>query len=101
LVYMQARIQLQYGMVARFNAAMARLVPLMEARGWKLVGSWNTVVGDLHEVLDIWEVRDLNHVGEAMSTVVTDAGFPEIGAELAATIRTEVTSIMVKTPFAP
>jgi hypothetical protein len=98
---MQARIQLKYGQLAAFNDTMARVVPMFEQRGWKLIGAWSTIVGDLHEVLDIWELEDANQIGEGMASAALDEAFAPIAAELADEISVEVISVMTKTPYSP
>jgi hypothetical protein len=100
-VYVQARVQLKYGKLAAFNDTMARLVPIFEQRGWKLIGAWSTIVGDLHEVIDIWEVQDANTIGEAMMSASEDEAFQLIAAELPDEINVEVLSTMIKTPYSP
>ena len=37
---------------------MVTVKRVMEANGWTLVGGWMTLVGDLHEAHDIWEIED-------------------------------------------
>jgi hypothetical protein len=100
-LHVQARIHLVYGMSAQFNENMAKLVPYVEATGWKLVGSWQNISGDIHEVLDLWEVPDANAVPATLMALATN---PEVGPILEAisqaAIREELT-LCAKTPFSP
>src|SRR5829696_9687323 len=74
--YCVARIVIRYGKVAEFIDAMQRLVPIMEEQGWKLVASYQTVIGNIHEALDIWELPDANAVGVGLAGA---AGHPRFG----------------------
>ena len=100
-VYLYAKVQLKYGKMAEFNETMAVVVPLMEEKGWKLVGAWSPIFGDIHEVHDIWEVPDANAVPATLAQLAEDAGFAEHFAALSEQIDREVLSLVVKTPFSP
>jgi NIPSNAP protein len=99
--YCVARIKLHYGKIPDFVEAMERLVPIMEEQGWKLLASYQTVIGDLHEAYDIWELPDANAVGAGLVAAAADSRFPELAPQLAGAIETEQLSIVAKTPFSP
>jgi hypothetical protein len=96
-----ARLLVKYGKLAQFTEAMARLVPVMVDSGWRLRVSYQTIIGNLHEVYDIWEIPSPNAVGPSLVAAATDSRFPEIGEALAASVETETLSVVVKTPFSP
>jgi len=98
---MVARLLVKYGKLAQFSEAMARLVPIMEDQGWRLQVSYQTIIGNLHEVYDIWELPDPNAVGPSLIAAATDGRFPEIGEALAASVETETLSIVTRSPFSP
>ncbi len=100
-MYLYANVKVKYGKLPEFNATMAEVVPIMERRGWKLIGAWSTIFGDIHEVHDIWEVSDANAVPATLSEVVTDAGFIEHAGALSEQIDREVLGLLAKTPFSP
>jgi hypothetical protein len=96
-----ARLLVKYGKLAQFTEAMSRLVPVMEEHGWRLQVSYQTIIGNLHEVYDIWEIPSANAVGPGLVAAATDSRFPEIGEALAASVETETLSVVVKSPFSP
>jgi hypothetical protein len=100
-VYLYANVKLKYGKLLEFNQTMAEVVPIFERRGWKLVGAWSTVFGDIHEVHDIWEVADANAVPATLAEVMADADFPEHVKALSEQIDRETLSLIAKTPFSP
>ena len=67
MLYLYANVKIKYGRLPAFNEAMVTVKRVMEANGWKLVGGWMTLVGDLHEVHDVWEVEDANVVPAAFA----------------------------------
>src|SRR3954452_14638753 len=99
--YCVARIVIRYGKVAEFIDAMQRLVPIMEEQDWKLLASYQTVIGNIHEAWDIWELPDANAVGAGLAGA---AGHPSLHnrlPHLAGAIESESLSIVAKTPFSP
>ena len=100
-MYLYAKVRLKYGKLLEFNETMAAVVPLMEQKGWKLVGAWTTIFGDIHEVHDIWEVPDANAVPATLAELAADDGFGEHFAALTEQIDREVLSLVAKTPFSP
>jgi NIPSNAP len=100
-VYCIARITIRYGKIAEFVDAMQRLVPIMEENGWRLHASYQTIIGNLHEAYDIWELPSADAVGAGLVAAAADSRFPEIAPDLAAAIESETLSIVTKTPFSP
>lgn len=100
-LYVQARIQLRYGMSATFHENMARLVPIVERTGWRLVGSWQNLTGDIHEVLDLWEVPDANAVPATLAELATIPEVAEIMAGISSAAIKEELVLCGKTPFSP
>jgi len=96
-----ARLVVRYGKLAEWTDAMQRLLPIMEDQGWKLLASYQTIIGNLHEAYDIWEIPDADAVGAGLVGAAGDPRFGTLGADLAASIETESLSIVVKTPFSP
>jgi hypothetical protein len=100
-VYCVARIGIRYGKVAEFIDAMQRLVPIMDEQGWKLVASYQTVIGNIHEALDIWELPDADAVGVGLAGAAVHPRFGDLLPDLAAAIESEELTIVAKTPFSP
>lgn len=100
-VYLHSKIKLRYGQLGAFNDAMAEAKPIVEEHGWKLVGAWSTVIGDLNEVHDIWEIKDANAVGAVMRSAFGDPAFRAVAAQFAEHIEEETLTVLTKTPYSP
>jgi NIPSNAP len=100
-VYILASSTLKYGQAQRYAEAMARLVPIMQAQGWRLLASYQELIGDLHGVLSVWEVLDANAVGAGFAAAAGHADYPSIAAELAEAVIREELRVAYKTPFSP
>jgi NIPSNAP len=99
--YCVARIVIRYGKLAEFIDAMQRVVPIMEENGWKLLASYQTIIGNLHEAYDIWELPGADSVGEGLAAAAVDVRYHDLLPDLAAAIESETLSIVAKTPFSP
>jgi hypothetical protein len=74
---------------------------VMESNGWTLIGAWSTLIGDLHEVHDLWEVADANTVPAAFAKAYGDPDFVAAAARIAEVADREVLSLIEKTPYSP
>jgi len=96
-----ARINIRYGRLAEFNEAMERLLPIMADLGWRLVASYQTLIGNFHEVYDIWELPSADGIGADMLAAALDPRFVGIGEALANSVESETLSVVAKAPFSP
>ncbi len=101
MLYAYANVKVKYGQLAAFNEAMVTVKRVMESHGWKLVGAWMTLIGDLHEVHDLWEVEDANAVPAAFAAAYEDPDFVKAVTDLAQIADREVLTLVTKTPYSP
>lgn len=99
--YVYANVKVKYGQLGPFYESMATIKRVMEEHGWKLVGAWSTLIGDLHEVHDLWEVEDANTVPSAFEAAYGDPEFVRAATQLANIADREVLSLVTKTPYSP
>jgi hypothetical protein len=99
--YVYANVKVTYGQLPAFYEAMVTIKRVMEQNGWKLVGAFSTVIGDIHEVHDLWEVEDANTVPTGFAGAFEDPEFVQASAQLSAIADREVLSLVVKTPYSP
>ncbi len=95
MVYVQASIKLHPGKLQDFIALLNELTPVVAKHGWKLVGSYASVIGRVNTVVDLWEVSDANAVGALMAS-------PELqkyGARIAGIIEDEVLTVLTRLPI--
>ena len=99
--YVYANVKVRYGQLPAFFEAMVTVKRAMEANGWTLIGAYSTVIGDLHEVHDLWEVPDANAVPSAFAGAYQDSAFVQAAARIAEVAEREVLSLCEKTPYSP
>jgi NIPSNAP len=101
MLHVYANVKVKYGQLAAFNEAMVTVKRVMEQNGWKLIGAWTTVIGDLHEVHDLWEVEDANAVPAGFAGASQDPDFVQAVGEISKIAEREVLSLVTKTPYSP
>jgi NIPSNAP protein len=99
--YMFARIQLRYGRAEQFTEIMGHLVPVLERLGWRLLGAYETTLGTLHEVWDVWEMDDANASQSVLAAALADPEFAEWAARLPEVVETEELRFLRKMPYSP
>lgn len=99
--YVYANVKVKYGQLPAFFEQMVTIKRVMEENGWKLVGAWSTLIGDLHEVHDLWEVEDANTVPNGFAAAYEDPDFVAAAAQLSTIADREVLSLIAKTPYSP
>ena len=99
--YVYANVKVKYGRLPAFYESMITIRRVMEEHGWKLVGAWSTLIGDLHEVHDLWEVADANTVPNGFAAAYEDPAFVQAAAQLSTIADREVLSLVAKTPYSP
>ena len=99
--YLLARIQLKYGAIDRFTEIMKHLVPVLERKGWRLHGAYQTAIGRLWEVWDVWEVPGASGVRSVLGAALEDPEFQEWAAYLPECVEEEELRYVEKLPYAP
>jgi hypothetical protein len=101
MMYVLANVKVKYGQLPVFNEAMTTVKRVMEANGWKLLGAWSTVIGDIFEVHDLWEVENADAVAGALAAAYQEPDFVEAAVRLSAVCDRETLTLMAKTPYSP
>ena len=92
MVYMTASIKLYPGKQPDFIALINEILPVVAKHGWKLVGSYASVVGRLNTVMDFWELPEPN----ALEKGLADPALQKYGPRIAEIVEDEVLSILTK-----
>jgi hypothetical protein len=95
MVYMTASIKLHPGKLPDFIALINKLTPVVAKHGWKLVGSYASIVGRLNTVIDLWELPEPNAVEKALS----DPELQKFGPQIAEIVEDETLAVLTKLPI--
>jgi hypothetical protein len=95
MIYLHASIKLRAGKLQDFVSLMNSLTPLVGKHGWKLLGSYATVVGRLNTVVDIWEVPN----EAAMQAAMSDSEMAKYASRIGEIIEDETLTLLNKLPI--
>jgi hypothetical protein len=95
MVYLQASVKLRAGKLQDFVSLLNTLVPVVGKHGWKLLGSYASVVGRLNTVVDLWELPNEAAVQAALS----DAEMQKYGARISEIVEDETLALLNRLPI--
>ncbi len=95
MVYLQASIKLRPGKLQDFVELLNGLTPVVGKHGWKLLGSYASVVGRLNTVVDLWELPN----EAAIQAALSDAEMAKHAPRIADIIEDETLTLLNKLPI--
>ena len=95
MVYLQASIKLYPGKLQAFTTMLNGLLPVVGKHGWKLIGSYASVVGRLNTVVDLWELPNAG----ALQAALSDPEMAKAAPQIAEIVEDEVLAILTKLPI--
>ena len=95
MVYLQASIKLYPGKLQDFTKLLNTLLPVVGKHGWKLVGSYASVVGRLNTVVDLWELPD----AAALQAALSDPEMAKAAPRISEIVEDETLALLTKLPI--
>ena len=95
MVYLQASIKLRAGKLQDFVSVMNSVTPILGKYGWKLLGSYASVVGRLNTVLDLWELPN----EAALQAALSDSEMAKYASRIGEAIEDETLTLLNKLPI--
>lgn len=99
--YMLVRLEVAYGRVGEFSEVMSHLVPILEAKGWRLRGAYVNQIGRLNRCYDLWELPDANAVESVLALAAKEPEFSEWAAKLGELLLEEQLEVLTDLPYSP
>jgi NIPSNAP len=98
MVYMLATVRVVPGKMEEFKKVFEReMLPAAKKIGWSLAAQWDTTVGTLSEVTDLWAYDDLSHMQRVQEAMSTSPEFQKAFAHIEPLIAHESMKLMVPT----
>jgi len=102
MVYLHATLQLAPYKSREFGKFLATtLVPLFEKHGAKLIGSWETFLGNQSEITDIWGFDSLAHFEASTQSMLRDPQFASALEAMAPMVVSETTKLLAPLKCSP
>ena len=71
--YVQLNIRTRFGPTDEVAAIFARIAPRLASLGWRMLGAWRPVMGDVSHLLLLFELDNLAHVANVREAVREDS----------------------------
>ncbi len=95
MIYLQASIKLRAGKLQDFVSLLNSLTPVVGKHGWKLLGSYASVIGRLNTVVDLWELPNEAAVQAALS----DSEMAKYASRINEIVEDETLALLNKLPI--
>jgi hypothetical protein len=97
--YMLVRLEVAPGRIGEFAEVMSHLVPVLEAKGWRLHGAFVNRIGRLNRCHDLWEIPDANALESVLKLANKEPGFAEWADKLNELVVEEELELMNALPY--
>jgi len=102
MFYLQVTMELDHANVPKFLDNLEnRFVPVATKHGMRLVGAFQTAVGTMDEITDIWAFDNLEHYAQVFRSLAKDPEWQSIFDEERSLVRRETTKFLRALPFSP
>ncbi len=95
MVYLQYPIKLRAGRLQDFVSLLNSLTPVLPKHGWKLLGSYASVVGRLNTVVDLWELPN----EAAIQAALSDSEVAKLASRFGEIIEDQTLTLLNKLPI--
>jgi|GraSoiStandDraft_16_1057320.scaffolds.fasta_scaffold1692617_2 hypothetical protein len=95
MVYLQASLKLRPGTLSQFTTLLNKLVPVVGKHGWKLLGSYASMVGRLNTVVDLWELP----TPDAVQAALADPELQKFAPQINEIVEDETLQLLTKLPI--
>jgi hypothetical protein len=99
-VYWMSTVEVSISQLQSYYTFNAKeLVPLMEENGYTPVASWQTIVGDIEEVIFVAEFENMEAYHKARKNLLNSIDWPTVSKKLDSLIKSVHTRLLSAAPF--
>jgi hypothetical protein len=100
--FLHSSMAVRYGSVAAVEAAVTEIRELLEATaGWRLIGGYRTLIGDLGELFYLWEIPPAQSIGDLIADAFKDPAIAATESAIEPLLERRDWLEMERTSFAP
>ncbi len=101
MIYIHRTTNVIPNKVKEYNEVVVKFLALMEKHGIKLVGSWQTTIGESWEYTHITSVDDLATLQKNIKGLNQDAEYQRLSEQMSHLITRRVIKILSPTEYSP
>ncbi len=101
-VFWMVTVEVRLADLTAYHALSAEeIFPLQTRHGYNWVASWQTIVGDIEEVISVAEFESMDAYLEARQSLLGSAEWAEVSPKFGAMTRSIRTRLLTATPYSP
>ncbi len=102
MIYVLAIRQLFPGKMAQYKEVETKeLIPLFNKSGVKMIGHWNTVVGNSYETVNLYAFNDMTHYQKVRVAGSKDPEYQKLQADLGALTMSSNSRLLEPSEWSP
>jgi len=99
-VYWMSTVEVSVGKLESYHAFNSReLLPLMEDNGYTTIAVWQTIVGDIEEVIFVAEFENMEAYHNARKSLLSSIDWSNVSRKLDSLIKSIHTRLLSAAPF--
>ena len=101
MIYIHRTTNVVPSRIKEYNELVSKFLVFMDKYGIKLVGSWQTTIGESWEYIHLTSVEDLATLQKNLKTLSQDKEYQELSEKMAHLITRRVIKILQPTQYSP
>ena len=102
MIYVLAIRQLFPGKMAQYKEVETKeLIPLWKKNGIKMIGHWNTIIGNSYETINLYAFNDMAHYQKVREANRTDPESQKLQADLGALTMSSNSRLLEPSEWSP
>ena len=99
-VFWMATVEVSLGRLEAYHSFnYSELIPLMEEHGYKSVAAWQTIVGDIEEVIFVAEFENMAAYQKARVSLLSSIEWQDVGRKFDSITKGINTKLLKATPY--
>ena len=101
-VFWMATVEVSLGRLEAYHSFnYNELIPLMEEHGYKQVASWQTIIGNIEEVIIVAEFNDIAAYHKARVSLLNSMEWQDVSRKFDSITKNISTKLLRATPYSP
>jgi hypothetical protein len=102
MIYVLAIRQLLPGKMAQYKEIETKqLIPVFNKYGMKMIGHWNTVIGNSYETVNLYSFNDMAHYSKTREAMRSDPEAQKMQADLGAVSASNNSRLLEPSEWSP
>lgn len=101
MIYMETKLVVQPGKMGKYQEVEKDMYSFITKAGMKVIGAWNTVIGDTNEVTLLFASEDMGQLQKSSMTMAQSKEYQAAWQRVEALLTSQTRKIMMPMPISP